>query len=222
MMNIGLVIFDWSSFILLLERVLATVFRQKYEGGYRIVTPFLIAIHIFLATVVLKLFYWNFEYDEHRAFCQAGNKNKLTASAIAHFTIIVTLLITKTGFVKLRHKNENLRREETESSLSNRYQLEENIRSIELMELFSTYDFFFCFFYGTTTIVVFLFSHLMSYPVYIAFVEGLIILPFYSIVVPVAMFKKLQRKSEKRARNLNKVMHMSHDHYFKDVADMWK
>ncbi|CAH60771.2 G_PROTEIN_RECEP_F1_2 domain-containing protein [Caenorhabditis elegans] len=138
MYNFGMWVTMCTAVPLVLERTLATHLKGRYENK-RIWYGILFAsLHVFLAAAPLMIAYSNTKFDGvFMPYCNIympGHPEIANANSIIAITVQI---LARISFGCLFHVNKNLRSSMQRSSLSTRFQLEQNKNSMQCLKIYA-------------------------------------------------------------------------------------
>ncbi|CAI5451273.1 unnamed protein product [Caenorhabditis angaria] len=204
--NIGLWITNCTVFPLMIERSIATYRNGSYENSSKLIGIGCIVLHFILTAIPLLIVYSNLRFEGvFMPYCQVIKPAFPTVAQLNGVVSTIVQLTCRIIFSILFRLNQKWRQKSLEANLSTRFQLEQNINTMEILKVFANL---------TTVVQTFqtgsflLLLHTSNYfnltnEIYISLMEINAIFPLYGIVTVAILTMKI-KKIRLRVRSILK------------------
>ncbi|EFP05827.1 hypothetical protein CRE_27338 [Caenorhabditis remanei] len=135
-------------------------------------------------------------------YCMVARDSKVNVGEINGYATVVVQLLARIVFQYLYKRNEKLRKEQLASSLSTRFQLEQNLLVMDILKMFANMSTIYLGLHAFSFIGVLKLKHIVTPPVYFALVELNSSYPIYGIVSILLMYYMLHSNRQKIHNNL--------------------
>ncbi|KJH51774.1 hypothetical protein DICVIV_02086 [Dictyocaulus viviparus] len=219
-----------STFMISLERLISTWKFKAYESN-RSVGLLLIMIQVLLAGFLFMLMYikptLHLRHSIYYCITTTPNEPLLT---IIPFSVLVILQILAVIILKLLRCLNKIRsaRQKLKPSLAQRYSITENMRTITIVIPFCLISSIFTSIFMITLCFILFFNNLFSKPTYFALVDGSMMLPMFSLLLPVIIKRMNDRFNQKTHEAFQQHIALSNrtneigNVYFDSLVWAWK
>ncbi|CAI2353122.1 unnamed protein product [Caenorhabditis sp. 36 PRJEB53466] len=239
MYNTGLWITHSTAIALIVERWLATKRSVTYEQDSVLFGVFLVLMQFVVTVIPLGLLYSNSTFHGTTMYyCVTAQAVNPVASIVSAALSICFQVTARVSFHFLFHLNkvriadaysdekpvplQHLRQSAFHSTLSNRYQLEQNISSITCLKTFANLSSAYVIFQNACYILIMIFASGLQPFQYFAFVELNGSFPLYSIFTVAIMCRSMtkvrNRVGEKLAGHLKTSHHLYIENFRNQIA----
>ncbi|KAF1751570.1 hypothetical protein GCK72_018124 [Caenorhabditis remanei] len=200
---IGLWITSTTVIPLVLERWIATKYSNRYESTGCLVGVVLVVLQSVVCAVHILILYSGSQIEGVvMAYCMVARDSKVNVGEINGYATVVVQLLARFFFQYLYKRNEKLRKEQLASSLSTRFQLEQNLLVMDILKMFANMSTIYLGLHAFSFIGVLKLKHIVTPPVYFALVELNSSYPIYGIVSILLMYYMLHSNRQKIHNNL--------------------
>ncbi|KAF1750371.1 hypothetical protein GCK72_016920 [Caenorhabditis remanei] len=223
MYNAGLWITNSTAVSLVIERWLATKRSATYEEESVMLGVFLAALQFVIAAIPLSVLYSKIQFDGvvmyYCVTAQASLPYVGQMSAVVGFVFQIS---ARFSFHYLYRQNKHNRESIQHSTLSNRYQLEQNMSSISCLKTFANISTTFIVIYNVCYItLMYLAASLEPYQ-YFGILEINLAFPTYAII-SIMVLSRSMKKIRKRigitlVGHLNTSNNYYHDNFKRQIA----
>ncbi|EGT49112.1 CBN-SRAB-12 protein [Caenorhabditis brenneri] len=210
----GLILSSTTTIFLMIERGFATCYSQNYEHGYKSTGITIGVCQIFCSLILMASVFHEYDFDAPHYYCSSISVTFPLWVIIPEVLIIVLQIAARIINHSLLRLNKRLRARSVTATLSNRYQLEANMRNIRLLQSFTLCDLIFVFTCFTLSAPVHYYSSEMERPTYHALVEVVNFVPLYSVVMPLYLWVFQKKHRDTVTNTLHASLATSSDHYF--------
>ncbi|CUV67103.1 G protein-coupled receptor [Caenorhabditis elegans] len=200
----GLCLVGATTIPLVIERYIATIKSSKYEQTG-------CALGIYMAI----------KQEPFMPYCTAIKQGFVTNVEVIFHIILLAQIVGRVIFQYLFNLNERLRAKQITCSLSNRYSLEQNLKSMRTLKLFANLQ------TGFQVIHIMFFLFLLKFgaelesSTYLALLEWSGSYPLYAIISIVALLKKAQVNKVRLKKELEVHMSADQNNYFENFNKSW-
>ncbi|CCD66860.2 G_PROTEIN_RECEP_F1_2 domain-containing protein [Caenorhabditis elegans] len=202
---------------LVIERYIATIKSSSYEHiGYRL-GIYLALLQVTIAFICTFIAFHEFSFDEPTmSYCIGVKFGEFNNAEIVSLVNLVVQIIARICFQFLFKQNEKLRSEQLTSTLSTRYSLEQNLKSIEILKCFANLQCAFMIVHMVLFVYILQSDADFEQSTYIALVELNSPHPFYAIVSILAFFRTVHSSEVKLKKNLQNHVNADQNVYFEN------
>ncbi|EFO92478.1 CRE-SRAB-12 protein [Caenorhabditis remanei] len=210
----GLILSSTTTIFLMIERGFATCYSQNYEHGYKSTGIVIGCCQIFCSLILMASVFHEYDFNAPHYYCSSISVKFPLWVIIPEVLIIVLQIAARIGNRCLLGLNKRIRERSVTATLSNRYQLEANMRNIRLLQSFTLCDLFFVFTCFTLSAPVHYYSSEMERATYHGLVEVVNFVPLYSVVMPLYLWVFRKKHRDIVTNTLQASLTTSSDHYF--------
>ncbi|CCD62932.1 Serpentine Receptor, class AB (Class A-like) [Caenorhabditis elegans] len=207
----------------IIERYVATVKSPSYEhsGCTFGILMAILQLSIVLFSTVFSFSSFSFA-DPFMDYCISFKIGKFGSTEVIHSLGVATQIFGRILFEYIFQKNEKLRSKRLTSTLSNRYSLQQNMKSMETLKVFANLQSIFL----TAQMTIFLFILYVGLsiekPTYISLVELNASYPIYAVVSIVILFKRDRSSRVKLEKSLETHVQADQSIYFENFKKAWQ
>ncbi|CAI2353885.1 unnamed protein product [Caenorhabditis sp. 36 PRJEB53466] len=195
---VGLWITSTTVIPLVLERWIATTYSDIYESMGVTIGVILVLIQSVVCVIHLLILYSGSRIEGVvMSYCMVARDSSVNVGEINGYATIVVQVLARTAFQYLYKKNEKFRKVQLESSLSNRFQLEQNLIVMDILKVFANISSVYLFLHAFSFMGVLKLKNSVSPPVYFSLVEINSSYPIYGIISIFLMCHILQKNRRK-------------------------
>ncbi|CAB03971.1 Serpentine Receptor, class AB (class A-like) [Caenorhabditis elegans] len=210
----GLILSSTTTIFLMIERGFATYYSQHYEHGYKSIGVIIAIFQLLCSLILMASVFHEYDFDAPHYYCSSISVKFPLWVIIPEVLIIVFQIAARIVNRCLLALNKRIRARSVTATLSNRYQLEANMRNIRLLQSFTLCDLIFVFTCFTLSAPVHYYSSEMERPTYHALVEVVNFVPLYSVVMPLYLWVFQKKHRDTVSNTLQASLTTSSDHYF--------
>uniref|UniRef100_A0A0R3RKS1 Serpentine Receptor, class T n=1 Tax=Elaeophora elaphi TaxID=1147741 RepID=A0A0R3RKS1_9BILA len=202
------------------ERAIATYFSSKYEKFGRSVAVILVIVQLTIGIGSFLFLVSNFDLlgPEKVVYCSTGNAANAMKSAIVFGFYMTIDFISALIFPVLFCINKQFHRSKIHVNLSHRYQITENINSLQTLSPMVAFHSLCLAFYLGALFMYFVVDFKFSHKQFAIYLESVQQTPIYALTLPIALVwtEKYVRKTtqENRRKAIELKGHEAANHYF--------
>ncbi|CAI2353123.1 unnamed protein product [Caenorhabditis sp. 36 PRJEB53466] len=224
MYNTGLWITTCTAVPLILERSVATYRKEKYEKSSVCFGISLSILQCLIAAVPLSFAYSNTAFDGvFMPYCSVYKPGFPDVAQANAFASIGAQATARLLFGYLFRVNKELRQSMLESSLSTRFQLEENKNSMQCLKIYANLSTGFLFFQTFSFIWLLRESKYLRHEHYLALMEFNCAFPLYGIISVVLVTQRMQKLRNQISSSLTSHVQLEsklyHEHFQKQMDE---
>uniref|UniRef100_A0A8R1EGF7 Uncharacterized protein n=1 Tax=Caenorhabditis japonica TaxID=281687 RepID=A0A8R1EGF7_CAEJA len=187
---------------LVIERFVATLKASSYEHHGCALGMAMVVLQFSLAATPTLTTFLNFNLNESRSYCLAVKPGVVSNSERIYATNFAVQIIARIAFHYLFKINKNLRKEQMTTSLSNRYSLEQNLKSVRMLKMFANLQSIFMIIHTTSFLLLIQFGTQIAKSTYFSLVELNAQYPLYAIVSISFLLKEMHVNRVKLRKKL--------------------
>ncbi|KAF1752902.1 hypothetical protein GCK72_019457 [Caenorhabditis remanei] len=202
---------------LIIERYIATIKSSSYEHMGCSLGIVMALLQVFLAVVPTSINFRNFSFEEPvMNYCMALKPGLVSHTEKAAIVSLCIQIIARILFHYLFKMNENLRRKQLTSSLSNRYSLEQNLKSMKTLKRFADLQSIFMIIHMALFIFILQIGPEVEKSTYISLVEMNAPYPLYAVISIIVLLKKAHLNKVKLKKTLENHVNADQNVYFEN------
>ncbi|EGT43597.1 hypothetical protein CAEBREN_01748 [Caenorhabditis brenneri] len=202
---------------LIIERYVATIKSSSYEHFGCSLGVCMAILQVFLAVVPTSINFRNFSFEEPvMNYCMAIKVGLVSHTEKAAMASLVIQIIARILFHYLLKMNENLRKQQLTSSLSNRYSLEQNLKSMKTLKRFADLQSIFMIIHMGLFILILQIGPDVEKSTYISLVEMNAPYPLYAVISIIVLLKKAHLNKVKLKKTLETHVNADQNVYFEN------
>ncbi|KAL3991117.1 Serpentine type 7TM GPCR receptor class ab chemoreceptor family protein [Acanthocheilonema viteae] len=205
---------------IVIERAIATYFSSRYEKFGKSVAVTLVIAQLAIAIGSFLFVVSNFKlFDSEKVvYCSSANERNALKSAIVFGFYMTIDFISALTFPILFFINKRSHRNKIHANLSHRYQIMENIHSLQTLSPMVAFHSLFLAFYLGALFMYFAVDFNFSHKQFAIYLEGVQQTPIYALTLPIALVwtEKYVRKTiqENRQKAMELRGNEAANHYF--------
>ncbi|ULT86780.1 hypothetical protein L3Y34_006474 [Caenorhabditis briggsae] len=202
---------------LVIERYIATVKSSNYEHIGCSLGVAMAALQVLIAFGLTFINFRSFSFEEPvMNYCMGIKAGAVSNTEKAAFVSLVVQVLARIFFHYLLKINENYRKQQLTSSLSNRYSLEQNLKSMKTLKRFADLQSVFMVIHMALFILILNIGESVEKATYISLVEMNAPYPIYAVISIVVLLKKAHLNKVKLKKTLETHVYADQSVYFEN------
>ncbi|EYB85648.1 hypothetical protein Y032_0294g1635 [Ancylostoma ceylanicum] len=209
-------------FMMVLERIIATFRKNRYErAGQRIGVCLLLVGVALSATLTL----WTIQEENFSSsypYCSSGSAITIARLSVVHYALCAICAASLFGILGLRVYNKFALDRKT-FSLGDSFHLRENQHIIQLLYPLAIFQAIFLLFFVAGGAVVAAFRHTMELIIFRTIFAAFYFIPYYTAITPILILliiQKAKRSSDRRLETMRNVTNAK-EMYFTSYYKSW-
>ncbi|CCD62933.1 Serpentine Receptor, class AB (Class A-like) [Caenorhabditis elegans] len=207
----------------IIERYIATIRSPSYEHSGCTLGLLMAILQLTIGFFSTAFTFSSFSFaDPLMDYCIAFKIGIFGSTDVINLTGVAIQIFGRILFELMFRKNEELRSKLLTSSLSNRYSLEQNVKSMETLKVFANLQSIFL----TAQMTIFLFILYLGLAIekttYISLIELNAGYPIYAVVSIVILFRRDRLNRVKLEKSLEAHMYADQNIYFVNFKKAWQ
>ncbi|CAI5450729.1 unnamed protein product [Caenorhabditis angaria] len=215
----GMILSSTTTIFLLIERIFATCKSATYEHGYKYIGISIGCAQILCSLLLMISVFHEYDFGESHYYCSSLSIKQPLWVIVPEIVIMSMQILARIFNRVLLRVNKSIRTKSFSSTLSNRFQIESNLRNIRLVQSFTLCDLLFVFTCFIVSAPIHYNSPNMPRSTYHAWVEVVHFVPIYSIIMPMYLWVYSKKQRDNAVNTLQAALSTSPDHYFEILND---
>ncbi|CCD66856.1 Serpentine Receptor, class AB (Class A-like) [Caenorhabditis elegans] len=201
----------------IIERYIATVRSTSYEHSGCTFGVLMAILQLSIGFFSTAFTFSSFSFtDPSMNYCIAFKIGIFGSAEVINLVGVASQIIGRVLFEYMFRKNEKLRAKLLMSTLSNRYSLEQNLKSMRTLKVFANLQSIFLTLQMTIFIIIFYLGLAIEKTTYIALIELNAGYPIYAVVSILILFRREQLNKVTLDKSLEAHIYADHSTYFEN------
>ncbi|CCD62944.1 Serpentine Receptor, class AB (Class A-like) [Caenorhabditis elegans] len=206
-----------------IERYIATVRSKSYEHSGCTLGILMAILQLSIGFFSTAVSFSTFSFtDPFMDYCISFKIGVFGSTEVIHSLGVATQIFGRILFEYMFRKNEKLRSKRLTSSLSNRYSLEQNLKSTRTLKVFANLQSIFLTAQMTILLFIIYIGQKIDTTTYISLIELNAGYPIYAVGSIVILFRRDRLNRVTVVKSLETHVHANHNIYFVNVKKAWQ